>query len=141
MIAGPPGRLGNHAREPQRPQVQLVDEHVDHPDRVLLRHVVIQELGKQDALTAILTLDEALHRRPRSSVVEIITQPAFSHSLDPERTWEPLFDHLVGARGGSLSLTASSLFQSGSGDSWSVRGTPAAQVAGVTWTEVERGSR
>jgi hypothetical protein len=43
-----------------------------------------------------------------------------------------LLDHLVGARWGSLPLRASSLFQSSSGGSWSVRGTPAAQVAGVT---------
>ena len=67
--------------EPQRPQVQLVDEHVDHPDRVLLRHVVIQILRKQNALPAILTLDEALHLTPRRSSSRIITQQAFSHSL------------------------------------------------------------
>src|SRR5882762_7646315 len=64
------------------PQVELLDEYVDHSDRVLLRHIVVQELGKQNALPAVLTFDEALHLQLRSSVVAILTQPAFSHSLD-----------------------------------------------------------
>ena len=83
MIGWPSGRLGNHPLEPKRPQVQLLDEHVDHSDRVLLRHIVVQELGKQNALPAVPTFDEALHLQLRSSVVEILAQPVFSHSLDP----------------------------------------------------------
>ena len=73
MIGRPPGRLRNHAREPKRPQIQLLDEHVDHPDRVLLRHIVVQIFWKQDGLPAVLTLDEALHLKPRSSVLGILT--------------------------------------------------------------------
>ena len=70
-------------------KVKLVDEHVDHPDRVLLRDIVIQIFWKQDGLTVVLTLDEALHLRLRSSVVEILTQPAFSHSLGQKRKSRP----------------------------------------------------
>ena len=81
VIRRPSGRLRHDAREPKCPQVQLADEHVDHPDRVLLRDIVIQIFWKQDGLTAVLTLDEALHLRLRSSVVEILTQEGFSHSL------------------------------------------------------------
>jgi hypothetical protein len=50
------------------------------------RHVVVQELGKQNALPAVLTFDEALHLQLRSSVVEILTQLTFSHSLGHFRT-------------------------------------------------------
>jgi hypothetical protein len=86
MIGRAPGHLGNHPLEPKRLQIELLDEHVDHSDRVLLRHKVVQELGKQNALPAVLAFDEALHLQLRSSVVEILAQPAFSHSLDPQRT-------------------------------------------------------
>ncbi len=85
MIGRAPGRLGNHPLEPKRPKVQLLDEHVDHSDRVLLRHIVVQELGKQNALPAVLTFDEALHLQLPSGVVEILPQPAFSHSLGQTR--------------------------------------------------------
>src|SRR4029077_8791343 len=86
MIGWPPGRLGNHPLEPKPHQVQFLNEYVDHSDRVLLRHVVVQELGKQNALPAVLTFDEALHLQLRSSAVEILAQLTFSHSLDPKRT-------------------------------------------------------
>src|SRR6266852_6258353 len=49
-IAGPASRFRNNALKPQHLQVQLIDEHVDHSDRVLLRHIVVQELRKQNAL-------------------------------------------------------------------------------------------
>src|SRR4029077_6017408 len=91
VIRRPSGRLRHDAREPKGPQVQLADEHVDHPDRALLRDIVIQIFWKQDGLTAVLTLDEALHLRLRSSVVEILTQEGFSHSLAPKRTFRPLY--------------------------------------------------
>ena len=67
MIAGPPRRLGNNALEPQSLKVQMVNEHVDHADRVVLRDIVIEIFWKQNALTTALTLDEATHRDPRES--------------------------------------------------------------------------
>jgi hypothetical protein len=87
VIRRPSGRLGHDALEPQNPQVQLVDEHVNHPYRVVVRHVLIQKLRKQDTLPAILTLNETLHLKPRSSGLRILTRKAFSHSLDPTQTW------------------------------------------------------
>jgi len=65
--------------------VKLVDEHVDHPNRVVLRYIVIQIFWKQDALPTILTLDEALHLKPRSSGLRILTHKAFSHSSTQSR--------------------------------------------------------
>jgi hypothetical protein len=38
---------------------------------------------------AVLPFDEALHLQLRSSVVEILAQSVFSHSLDPKRTLAP----------------------------------------------------
>src|SRR5476651_82283 len=73
VIRRPSGRLRHDAREPQRPKVQLLNEHVDHPNRVLFRHIIIQIFRKQDGPPAVLTLDEALHIKLRSSVVEILT--------------------------------------------------------------------
>lgn len=74
VIGRPARRLRDHALEPPRPKVQLTHEHVDHPDRVLLRHIVIQIFRKQDALPAVLALDETLHPSPRSSCSRILRQ-------------------------------------------------------------------
>jgi hypothetical protein len=70
VIARPPRRRRLDALEAQSLQVQRVDEHLDRPHRVLVRHPGVQVLRKQDALTPILTLDEALHRQPPSCVDE-----------------------------------------------------------------------
>ena len=85
VIAGPARRLRHNPLEPQRPQVQLVDEHVDHPDRVLLRHIVVQIVRKQNALPAILTLDEATHRTPRSKCFEILAKAGGFHTASVHR--------------------------------------------------------
>jgi hypothetical protein len=69
MVARPARRLRNHAREPQRAKIERLDKRLDHPNRVLIRHVVVQELRKQHALPAIFTLDEPLHRQPHGYVV------------------------------------------------------------------------
>ena len=70
------------------PKVQFIDEHIDHPDRVLLRHIIIQILREQNALPTVFTLNETLHHNPRSRSSRILTQTAFSHSLDPKRNFE-----------------------------------------------------
>jgi hypothetical protein len=66
MVARPPRRLRRDAFEAQALQVQLVDKDVDHPDRVLLGYVILKIFREQRALTPVRTLDEALHRDPRS---------------------------------------------------------------------------
>src|SRR5438270_13922217 len=62
MIGWTSGRFWNHTVKAQRPEIQLIDKHVDHPHRAVLSNVVIQILGKQNALSTDLTLDEARHR-------------------------------------------------------------------------------
>src|ERR1700730_3681945 len=82
MIGWTSGRLWNHTVKAQRPEIQLIDKHVDHPHRVVLSNVVIQILGMQDALYTVFTLNEARHLTPpRRESSRIITQQAFSHSL------------------------------------------------------------
>jgi len=64
-----------NAVKTQRPEVQLADEHIDDPDRVLFRHIVIQIFRKQDALPTVLPFDEALHPpAPTLCPREILTQ-------------------------------------------------------------------
>ena len=46
MIGWTSGRFWNHTVKAQRPEIQLIDKHVDHPHRVVLSNVVIQILGK-----------------------------------------------------------------------------------------------
>ena len=83
MIGWTSSRFWNHTVKAQRPEIQLIDKHVDHPHRVVLSNVVIQILGKQNALYTVFTLDEARHLTPRRESSRIITQQAFSHSLHP----------------------------------------------------------
>src|SRR5580704_3971515 len=72
------GRFWNHTVKAQRPEIQLIDKHVDHPHRVVLSNVVIQILGKQNALSTVFTLDEARHLTPRCKSSKIITHLTFS---------------------------------------------------------------
>src|SRR5580700_8786200 len=85
MIGWTSGRFWNHTVKAQRPEIQLIDKHVDHPHRVVLSNEVIQILGKQNALYTVFTLNEARHLTPRREssriITQIITQQAFSHSL------------------------------------------------------------
>ena len=65
MIGGPASRFRHDALEPQRPQIQLVDEYLDHPHWIVFSHVIVEELGEQNALRSVLALDKALHQEPR----------------------------------------------------------------------------
>ena len=58
-------RFRDDALKPQRPQIQFVDEDVDHAHRIVLSHVIAEELGKQNALRSVLALNKALHQKPR----------------------------------------------------------------------------
>jgi hypothetical protein len=62
MVGRTPGGFGHHALEAELRQIQLLDEHINHSDRVVLRDVVIQTLRKQSALRSILPFDKSLHR-------------------------------------------------------------------------------
>src|SRR5262249_31931754 len=49
-----PGGLGHDTVEPQCHQIQFVDERFNNPDRVVLRHVVIQAVREQRSLPPVL---------------------------------------------------------------------------------------
>src|ERR1700730_9143807 len=81
MIGWTSGRFGHHTVKAQRPEIQLIDKHVDHPHRVVLSNVVIQIPGKQNALSTDFTLDEAHHSHPPARIIQnynstgVFTQP------------------------------------------------------------------
>ena len=54
-------RRRRHAVEPQPLQIQFVNEDIDHADRIILSHIVVETFGKQRRLPAICTLNEAAH--------------------------------------------------------------------------------
>src|ERR1700724_2879145 len=87
MIGGTSGRFWNHTVKAHGPWIQLMDKHVDPPHRVVLSNVVIQILGKQNALSTVFPLNEARHLTPRRESSRIITQQAFSHSLGGVLPW------------------------------------------------------
>ncbi|MDT4830410.1 hypothetical protein FQZ97_638730 [compost metagenome] len=64
MVSGSARFRRDDTVETQRAKVQLVDEHIDYPHRVGVRHVIIQALGQQRALASTLALDETLHGLP-----------------------------------------------------------------------------
>src|ERR1700720_3671163 len=81
MIGWTSGRFWNHTVKAQRPEIQLIDKHVDHPHRIVLSNVVIQILGKQNALSTVFTLNEARHLTPPARIIQnynstgVFTQP------------------------------------------------------------------
>src|SRR5882672_4338491 len=62
MIGWSPCCLRLNTAEAQPRQVKLIDKDIDRPDRIVLAQIVIQSLGKQRALTAIIANDKARHR-------------------------------------------------------------------------------
>ena len=64
MIGGPTG-LRRNARKAQRFQVEVVNEEIDDADRIVFTYLIIEELGRQNALHAVLPFDKALHQEPR----------------------------------------------------------------------------
>src|SRR5580704_13476709 len=89
MIGWTSGRFWNNTAKAQRPEIQLIDKHDDHPHLIVLSNVVIQILGKQNTLYTVFTLDEARHLNLRRESSRIITQQAFSHSLGGKRKLLP----------------------------------------------------
>ncbi len=61
MIARPPRRLRHSATEPETAQIELIDENIDHPNRIVFVDPVLQALREQRALSPIHTLDKPLH--------------------------------------------------------------------------------
>src|ERR1700730_7776707 len=90
IIGWTPGRFWNHTVKAQRPEIQLIDKHVDHPHRVVLSNVVIQILGKQNALYTVFTLNEARHLTPPARIIQnynstgVFTQPRSEAEIQTE---------------------------------------------------------
>src|SRR6516162_9670855 len=87
MVSRAPSGLGDVTLEPQCRQIQFVDERFNNPDRVVLRHVVIQAVRQQRSLPPVL----AFHKRfippsPNSRTLNYHVS-AFLHALDPEVTF------------------------------------------------------
>ncbi len=58
MISRPTRRFRNDALKPQRPQIQLVDEDLEHPHSIVFRHIIVEELGEQNALQPVFAFDK-----------------------------------------------------------------------------------
>src|ERR1017187_550914 len=67
VVRRPARRLRIHPLKAHLPQVQLLDEGLDHPGRVVLRHVVLDTLGQQTDLSSVRALDKSLHRASSAS--------------------------------------------------------------------------
>ena len=90
MIRGPAGRLGIDAVEPQLGQIERIDEHIDHANRIALVNPVIEAFRQQRRLPAIRPLNEALHPIPPQIAAESYSAnqiiSAFSHSQGHKQT-------------------------------------------------------
>src|SRR6267142_237544 len=62
MIGRPSRRRRRHPRKSQGGKVQLLDEDLDHPNRVLLADIIFQAVRQQRLLHAIFAIDEPMHR-------------------------------------------------------------------------------
>src|ERR1035438_8115178 len=92
MVGGAPGQLQLHALKATALQIQLINEHVNDPDRVILSDVVIQMLGKKRALGTIFAFDKSLHQSLPPLQWESSKLPklsTFSHGLGRSRTVHP----------------------------------------------------
>ena len=71
--------------EPERSEIEFIDENVNHPNRVFFGDVIIQALRQQRDLRPGLTLNEPLHDRLRRDLDDqkVRQSQVFSHSLDP----------------------------------------------------------
>src|SRR5215467_1886799 len=86
MVSWAPGGLRDDTVEAQCRQIQFVDERFNNPDRVVLRHVVIQAVREQRSLPPVLALHETFHPAiPHSRTLNYHVK-AFSHTLAPKET-------------------------------------------------------
>jgi hypothetical protein len=81
MVGRTARRFRHDALKPQPSQIQLADEDVDRPQRIVFSYVVVKELGQQNALPAVLAPNKALHQKPDSihqvsNPTNVFTQPA-----------------------------------------------------------------
>src|SRR5205807_8974753 len=95
MVRRPSRCLGIDTDEPELRQIQLVDEDVDHANRIILANPIFQAFRKERALSAIRAFNEALHQIPPRIRAGIITR----ESLLSERFYTAWVISLGGDRG------------------------------------------
>src|SRR5215472_15555757 len=83
MVRWAPGGLGDETVETQCRQIQFVDERFNNPDRVVLRHVVIQTVREQRSLPPVLAFHKTFHPASPNSRTLNYHVRTFSHALDP----------------------------------------------------------
>src|ERR1019366_2337505 len=64
VIGGPTGRRGLDAIKAKRRKIKLIDEDFDHPNRVVLGHVIVERLRQQQRLPSVFALDKTPHDQP-----------------------------------------------------------------------------
>ncbi|SDF55920.1 hypothetical protein SAMN05216591_3307 [Pseudomonas extremaustralis] len=84
MVGRSAGFSRDDTVETQLTKVEFIDENIDHPHRVGVRHIVIQTLGKQRALASMLSLDKTLHWRP-----PLISNPSSHSKVDANVFTQP----------------------------------------------------
>ena len=52
---------GRFCLEARPRDIQIIDEHIDHPNRVVFGNVVVKSFGKQRALITIFAFDKPAH--------------------------------------------------------------------------------
>src|SRR5215467_15956134 len=87
MVRWAPGGLGDDTVEAQCRQIQLVDERFNNPDRVVLRHVVIQAVREQRSCSrSSPSTKRFIPPSPNSRILTYHVR-AFSHALAPYPTF------------------------------------------------------
>src|SRR5215510_13982339 len=61
VIAGPAGLEWSDAHKTQLVQIETIDEHVDHPHRIVLAHIIVERCRKKCALRPTNSFNKALH--------------------------------------------------------------------------------
>src|SRR5215467_5552449 len=87
MVSRASGGLGDDTVEPQCRQIQFIDERFNNPDRVVLRHVVIQAVREQRSLPPVLAFHKTFHPASPNSRTLNYHVRAFSHALAPNPTF------------------------------------------------------
>ena len=54
-----------HALESETAKIKFFDKYIDHTNRIILSHVVVQKFREQCPLSTIFAFDKALHLEPQ----------------------------------------------------------------------------
>src|SRR5215467_10021186 len=87
MIRRPADVGGIHALKAQFPQIERIDEGINHANRIALIDPVLEAFRQQRRLPSIHPRNEPRHRSPRRLSSRIIAGARFSHSQGHERSF------------------------------------------------------